>query len=264
MDVAKIEQAADLLAESRTAPRPFDSLPKACRPTEEADGYAVQRALARRLTDAGHGPVIGAKIGCTTPVMQSYMKIGSPCAGTMFRDGLHPSPAVLPFSAFRHVGVECEIAVRLSSALPEAETPVSRDDVADCVESCMAAIEIVDDRYRDFRSLDTPTLIADDFFHAGCVLGKPIEDWRSLDLASVEGRMIINGERVGTGLGDDILGHPLNALAWLAESGQAAARSLGAGSIVMLGSVVQTVWVSKGDRISVEIGELGRAEVRFR
>jgi hypothetical protein len=31
---------------------------------------------------------------------------------------------------------------------------------------------VVQDRYVDYPSLDTPTLIADDFFHHACVLGR--------------------------------------------------------------------------------------------
>ncbi len=258
-----IAQAVERLAANRETPGPFDGLSPDCRPGNEAEGYAIQSALAEVLAETRLGPVAGAKIGCTTPVMQSYMKIASPCAGTMYRRGVHDTPATLRHADFHHVGVECEIAARLSSPLPERPGSEGLDGIAACVGSCMAAIEIVDDRYRDFRVLDTPTLIADDFFHAGCVLGPAVEDWRAIDLAAVSGRMAINGEVIGSGRGADILGHPLKALAWLAETGQAGARGLGAGSIVMLGSVVQTVWVEAGDTVTVEIAGLGRAEVRF-
>ena len=127
----------------------------------------------------------------------------------------------------------------------------------------MAAIEVVDDRYRDYRSLDTPTLIADDFFNAGCVLGDPVESWRELDLARVGGRMTVNGDEVGTGRGGDILGHPLAALAWLANARAARGQGLAAGDFVLLGSVVQTRWVDAGDRVEVEVEGLGRASCRF-
>ena len=62
---------------------------------------------------------------------------------------------------------------------------------------------------RTTGSLDTPTLIADDFFNAACVLGEPVASWHELDLARVGGRMTINRSAVGTGPGGDILGHPL-------------------------------------------------------
>lgn len=263
MDTKALDQAVTLLAANRQPPGPFDGLPEAIRPADEAEGYAIQGALARRLSGAGMGAVAGAKIGCTTSVMQAYMKIDQPCAGTIYRSGLHDTPAELRFADYHRVGVECEIAVRLAAALPNANAPVDVADLTTCVESCMAAIEIVDDRYRDFRAIDTPTLIGDDFFHAGCVLAPPVADWRSLDLAAVTGTMAINGEIVGTGRGADILGHPLRALAWLAETGQARDRALGAGSIVMLGSVVQTCWLSAGDMVEVEIEELGRIRATF-
>ncbi len=264
MDELAIARAVERLANNRAAPGPFEGLPIECRPRDEAEGYAIQAALANVLVKAGRGPVIGAKIGCTTPVMQDYMNIGSPCAGTMHESGLQESPATLRFADYHKVGVECEIAVRLSAPLPGPGPSVNREAVAACVDSCLAAIEIVDARYSDFRAIDTPTLIADDFFHAGCILGPAVRDWRRLDLSGVTGRMAINGDVVGTGQGADILGHPLNALSWLANARHVGLYRLEAGSIVMLGSVVQTAWISAGDAVAVEIESLGNAEVRFK
>ena len=45
--------------------------------------------------------------------------------------------------------------------------------VAGAVEAYMPAIEIVDERYADWPRTEAATLIADDFFAAGCVLGEP-------------------------------------------------------------------------------------------
>jgi 2-keto-4-pentenoate hydratase len=127
----------------------------------------------------------------------------------------------------------------------------------------MAAIEVVDDRYDDYRALDTPTLIADDFFNAAGVLGAPVAAWRELGLAGVRGRMAINGVEVGTGRGGDILGHPLEALAWLANAVAVRGCCLEAGAFVLLGSVVETRWVAQGDLVEVEIEGLGSARGRF-
>jgi 2-oxo-3-hexenedioate decarboxylase/2-keto-4-pentenoate hydratase len=127
----------------------------------------------------------------------------------------------------------------------------------------MAAIEVVDDRYEDYKALDTPTLIADDFFNAGCVVGRDAENWRELDLTRLTGRMRINGREVGTGKGGDILGHPLNALAWLANALAVRGRMLTAGELVLLGSVVETRWVAAGDLVEIEVEGLGRASCVF-
>jgi 2-oxo-3-hexenedioate decarboxylase/2-keto-4-pentenoate hydratase len=127
----------------------------------------------------------------------------------------------------------------------------------------MASIEVVDDRYRDYPTLGTPTLIADDFFNAGLVLGEPVRAWQGLDLAALAGRMLINGQEVGTGRGGDILGHPLEALAWLATTAGARGMPLRAGEFVTLGSVVATKWITAGDKIRVEIDGLGSAGATF-
>ena len=164
---------------------------------------------------------------------------------------------------FRHVGVECEIAVRLAADLPASGAPYRREGIADAVGAGMAAIEVVDDRYEDYHALDTPTLVADDFFNAACVLGAPVEDWRALDLTGLRGRMTINGREVGIGQGGDILGHPLEALAWLANARAARGRHLRAGEFVLLGSVVETNWVETGDLIEAAIEGLGRASATF-
>ena len=138
------------------------------------------------------------------------------------RIGVHRSGVALRFDDFRRVGVECEIAVRLGRDLPATRAPFTADSVRDAVAAYMPAIEIVDDRYVDWRSTDTPTLIADDFFAAGCVLGAPVTD--PGDAAALVGTTVINGIEVGRGMGADVMGHPLNALAWIASSAGGAGR----------------------------------------
>ena len=129
--------------------------------------------------------------------------------------------------------------------------------MASRVDAVMAGIEIVDDRYRDYRSLGAPTLIADNFFNAGCVLGEPIRDWRRLDLEALGGRMLINGQEVGRGAGGMILGHPFEALAWLANSRASRGLGLQKGAFVFLGSLVETKYPNPGDSVQVEIEGLG-------
>jgi 2-keto-4-pentenoate hydratase len=260
---AAIANAADLLCAARVERRPLDRLPEACRPADEATAYAVQDALHRKLSAAGCGALAGHKIGCTTLVMQQFLNIANPCAGGVFAPTVQHGHGTFRHADFLHVGVECEIAVRLAKPLPAAGAPYDRDSVAAAVGACMAAIEVVDDRYEDYRSLDTPTLIADDFFNAACVLGEPVPNWRELDLTRGSGRMAINGSEVGTGSGGDILGHPLEALTWLANALAARGRSLAAREFVLLGSVVQTRWVEAGDLVEVEIEALGRASCHF-
>ena len=257
-------EAAVLLADARLARRRLDGLPAACRPRDQAEAYATQAALHVSLGARGLGPLAGHKIGCTTPVMQRFLAIGSPCAGGIFAATIHEGAADLRFDDFLHVGVECEIAVRLGADLPAAAAPFARDRVAAAVDACMAAIEIVDDRWVDYRRVDTPSLIADDFFNAACVLGPPVAGWRTLDLTQVVGVTRINGAEVGRGRGADVMGHPLAALAWLADSLAARDQALSAGDVVLTGSVVETRWVTRGDSVAVSLSGLGEAHANFR
>ena len=265
MNPEAIERAAALIRAARVGLVPLDVLPSDCRPADEADAYAVQQVLNSQLTAAGHGPLAGHKIGCTTPVMQAFLNIPNPCAGEVFRRTVHRRHGTFRAAEFLRLGVECEIAVELAADL-DGRTGAgqsARQAAGDAVGAVMASIEIVDDRYRDYSTLGTPTLIADDFFNAGCVLGEPLRDWRRLDLAGLAGRMLINGNEVGAGRGADILGHPLEALAWLAGSMAARGRTLRAGEFVSLGSVVATKWVQPGDEVRIELDGLGEARATF-
>lgn len=263
MNADLIDQAASILVSARSGRERFGGFPEICRPSSEAVAYQVQGRLHEMLEAKGQGGFVAHKIGCTTDIMQRYLGIPNPCAGGIFSPTLHHENGQFRHGDFCHVGVECEIAVLLGDDLVQAALPYDRETVATAVDACMAAIEIVDDRYVDFSKLDTPTLIADDFFNAGAVLGPRIQDWRHLDLAGLKGRMSINGKVFGPGLGADILGHPLNALAWLANALNARGRFLRSGEIVLLGSVVQTHWLDAGDMVEVEIENLGKVRANF-
>jgi len=253
-----ILQAATQLLDQRLSLTPISQLPESMQPRNESQGYQLQRVLNGLLTVAGMGEQVGHKIGCTTSVMQAFLDIPNPCAGRVFQKSVLRRAGRVPRSGFVKLGIECEIAVELSRDLDGEAAPATRDSVANAVGALMAAIEIVDDRYANYRTLGVPTLIADDFFDSGCVLGDTVRDWRKLDLARLTGTTTVNGEIVGRGTGALVMGHPFEALAWLANSrAKHGLGALHAGEFVLLGSVVETKWLNAGDRARVEIESLG-------
>ena len=258
----RIVEAARIIATSRRNRAALKALPPEIAPQDEADGYRVQRAVHDLLLP-GTGALVGYKIGCTSKVMQDYLDIPHPCGGGVFERGVHESGARLNAADFVHVGVECEIAVRLARDLLPSEEPFTAEWVMEAIETYMPAIEIVDDRYEQWETLGAPTLIADDFFAAGCVLGAPVARTAAPDLLSVTGRALINGAEAGRGTGADVLGHPHHALAWLANHLAAEGRGLHAGQIVLTGSLVKTVWLGAGDSVVMELAGLGRVEASF-
>jgi 2-keto-4-pentenoate hydratase len=255
--------AAKRLAKTRLTGGVVEILPEATRPKEEATAYSTQELVHNALTASGRGNRIGYKIGCTTQVMQVMLGIPNPCAGGVLSSTVHSRRADLRHADYRRPGVECEIAVSIADDLKLTDQPFSVSYIANHVNAIMAAIEIVDDRYDDYRQIGTPTLIADDFFHAGCVLGHPCTDWRRIDLTTTAGRTVINGVLRGQGIGADVMGHPFAAVAWLANKLAERGRTLHGGEFVLTGSVVETRWVDPGDSVVVAIDGLGEVYASF-
>lgn len=254
---------AEILAYVRLNRTPLAPLPPEAIPHDEADGYRVQDAL-HHLLSPDFGDQVGYKIGCTSAVMQQYLNIDHPCAGGLYMAGVHASGASLRYRDFVRVGVECEIAVRMGRDLVASGEPFTADSAAAAIEAYFPAIEIVDDRYADWRGMDAATLIADDFFAAGCVLGMAVPRAQAPDLTAVVGRAVVNGVESGRGTGADVLGHPHNALAWLANHLAADGRTLRKGDFVLTGSLVQTVWLNPGDAVLMELSGLGNVVADFK
>ena len=256
--------AAALLGRARQGDAAVEPLPDSLRPADEAGGYRVQRALRAWFAENGDSPPAGYKLGCTTPVMQAMLGLDAPVYGGVRAGDVHPSGAKLASARFRAPGIECEIAVRLGTGIDARGRPPTRAEIGAAVAEAMPAIEIVDNRYGDWSALGTPTLIADDFFQAACILGTPAADCDPMALDTLTGRTLVDGAETGRGSGADVLGHPLDAVAWLARALGRRGAILGAGSLVMTGSLVKTVWLERFPAFArVEIAGIGAAEVRL-
>ncbi len=240
--MTNIRAAAKTIAAARRNRTPLQPLASGAAPQTEAEGYRIQDTV-HDLLAADFGALAGYKIGCTSPVMQQYVGIPHPCSGGVFAKGVFGSGASLSTKDFVRVGVECEIAVRLARDQSPTEGPFTAEWVAESVEAYYPAIEI--------------------FFAAACVLGAPVARSAAPDLLKVVGRALINGVEVGQGTGADVLGHPHNALAWLANHLAADGKGLRAGEIVLTGSLVKTVWLGAGDKVMMDLSALGTVEVAF-
>lgn len=238
-------------------------MPEGVRPADESEAYDVQDRLHRLMAKSPFGPRAGFKIGCTTPVMQRYLGIDHPCAGIVSTSGVLRGMQNFAAGDFVRPGIECEIAVELARDIGPEDGPFTPEHVAEAVGCLFPAIEVVDDRYLEWKSFDLPTLVADDFFHAAVVLGPRVTHWRGLDLAEVRGRTFVDGGQVGEGKGADVLGHPMNALAWLAGLRASRGDKLRAGEIVSLGSLTETRWLDPGTRAEIVIDGLGGVGISY-
>ena len=252
--------AAQILRQARQDRVAVTPLPAGIAPATEAEGAAVQHALAGRV---GALPPYGFKIGATGRRMQAYLGVETPIAGFMRTQDVHHGHADLRFADFVNPGVECEVAVRLAHDLPPG--PCTLDQACAAVGDFFAGIEIVENRYGDLKQLGTPTLVADQMYHAAAVIADRNEAaWHTLDIAALHGRITLDNGVTDEGVTTDLLGHPLNGLAWLAGSPVAAAfGGLKAGQVIMLGSVTPPVWLTAPAHVTVAFPPLPPVTLEF-
>jgi 2-keto-4-pentenoate hydratase len=250
----------EILAEARRLHQPLPPAAETLAPASLDAAYAVQDTLHAALRDA-LGDIVGYKIGCTTPVMQKTLGIDHPSAGGIFARTRYESGADIRRSDFVTLGVESEVAVRLGRDVTPDGAPYTRASVAPLVDAYVPAIELVDDRYRAMARPPVPLLVADDFYGAGLVTGSP----RRLDpdaVVAVRTSLYVDGTLQGTGTADAVLGHPLEALAWLANHLAARGATLPAGFVVTLGAIVASFWITEGAH-TVEVVHEGLGAVRI-
>lgn len=231
------ERAHSLFASHRAGQpfAPFDGA--AALPSLDA-AYAVQRRYVALLTDAGQTTVAGYKIGLTSLRMQAMCGIDSPIAGAILATRIDTSGITLRRASYGRLGVEFEIGVRLDRDLPAAGAPYDFTTVAAAVAAVAPAIEVVDDRAANYQGLDMRSLIADNAWNAGLVLGPWCTRWP--DLAAIAAVVTRDGIEVDRGHGRDVLGHPFNALTWLVNHLAVHGDGLRRGDIIATGSIVPT------------------------
>jgi 2-keto-4-pentenoate hydratase len=239
---------------TRARYRPLDA---ALRAGPLEDAYRIQDTVHGLMTAGGRGDIVGWKIALTSKAMQQMTGVDQPAAGAIFSTVVHQSPARVALGDYHHLGVEFEVAVRLADDLPARGEAWTRLSVAPRVAACVPAFELVEDGDADYKTLDAFTLIAQNTWNGGVVLGAPAGDWRSVDLESAVTRCWINDGAGGQGKTGDAMGHPLEALAWVANLLNRRGRMLRRDMVVMTGSSITTKFPAAGDRVRFAIDGLG-------
>jgi 2-keto-4-pentenoate hydratase len=254
--MSRAADAARFLDEAHRTRARYQNLPEAIAPGTVAEAYAAQAALCE-LWAPRLGAVAGLKIATTTKVMQQLMGIDHPCMGTIFASRVHASPATIRKADFVNVRIECELAVKLARDLPKPSAPYTRESVRAAVSHVMPAFELIEDRFADYKSSRALSLIADNAWNGGIVLGPARPLPAGLDLDGIAGLLRSNGKEVGHGKTDD----PLGALAWLANQAADVGRPMQAGMVAITGSVMVTVDIAAGERLDFVLEGVGETSV---
>ena len=236
----------------------IDQLPPECRPLDRAAAYSAQKEIVQFSGQ----DVVGWKIAATSAAGQKHIGVDGPLAGPLLANRVLADGASVPLEGNIMMVAEAEFAFKFARALPKRTNPYTQDEVLAAVESLHPAIEVPDSRYTDFVKVGAPQLIADTACADWFVLGAPSSvNWRSRDLVTHEVAVYRNGEKVATGSGVNVLGDPRIALAWLVNELRTYADGIAAGQFVTTGTCVIPVPIQRGDKVRVDFGDFGTADV---
>jgi 2-keto-4-pentenoate hydratase len=84
-----------------------------------------------------------------------------------------------------------------------------------------------------------------------------------VDLPAAKVRHLVDGEEIAASSGANVLGNPLNSLAWLANHLAGRGRELTAGQWITTGAATGPLPAPAGSTVTGDFGELGTVEVRF-
>ncbi len=239
-------------------------IPEEFVPNSLADGYRVQALLVERiLSETGGGLPVGYKVACTNEIARTLLRTDGPVFGRLISSLCWPSGKVISAAGPTKLAVEPEFAFRMAEDVPKRTTPWDRESITPLVGAMLPAIEVVGHRFADWPAYFGPTLAADNAVNRGWVHGAPTNAWRNLDLASHPVCLSVNGEKRLTGSGTNVLGHPLNAVAWLANTLPDHGLRLRSGDYVTTGVCTDILATGPGESLEADFGTLGTVSLSF-
>ncbi len=259
MTPALIEQLGDELYQALTQCQVLEPLTSRHPDITIDDAYAIQQKMLARRLAAGE-KVVGKKIGVTSQAVMNMLGVFQPDFGWLTDGMVYNEGQAIPANTLIQPKAEGEIAFVLKKTLKGPG--ITAADVLAATEGVMACFEIVDSRIRDWK-IKIQDTVADNASCGVFVLGDRLVDPRDVDLATVGMVLEKNGDIVATGAGAAALGHPANAVAWLANTLGAHGIALEAGEVVLSGSLGIMVPVAAGDNLRVTMGGIGGCSVRF-
>ncbi len=203
----------------------------------------------------------GYKVGFTNIPVREKMGLPDSTYGYLLGDMVIEDGGNFQMSELIAPKVECEITLRLGKDLKGKDLTV--EQVLDAVDAVRATFEICDARIKDWKC-PYQDFFADNAFSARCILGST--DWTPVDQVDLLGETVSltrDGEEIATGKGEMAMGHPANAVSWLAA--KLADRDLGlkAGDIVMTGTLTPILPIEAPANYTATFSTLGTVTKQF-
>ncbi len=259
MDQNRMKALAEMLLAAEQSQKPIPPLTESDPGISVEDAYPIQLLVMEMKKSLGQ-VVVGKKIGLTSLAMQNMLGVKEPDYGHIL-DGM----VVMEAEKIRTTDlikprIEGELAFVLKEDLQGPG--VTLTEVIRCSEGVIPSLEIIDSRIVDWK-IKLPDTVADNASSARIVLGGTITSLHSLDLRTVGMVLEKNGEVVATAAGAAVLGHPAQAVAWLANKLAAYGIALRKGEVILSGSLTAAMPIGAGDFVRADFGPLGDVKIKF-
>ena len=231
-------------------------------PLHELANRAEAEAFQAAAISSFGGDPCGYKIGATSIEVQQLLNCEVPIYAPILRQDLLPSGATFRIPAGL-LGVECEFGFLMGRDFPSSDETLEMTGLQSAVAECFAALEIVGRRVTADVPLNEVSSIADFSLAVAAVRGEPIPDWAQRDLAALPVRAVRDGATVANGTGARVLGHPLNALLWLATALAERGGGLRDKEIVLTGTCTGITKVAPGQVFQGRFAHLSPVEIRL-
>ncbi len=252
-------EVARLLLEARRERRPISSIAHLFPAGSLEAAYRVQKINADAARAHGLRQV-GRKIGLTSLSVQRQLGVDQPDCGVLFEDMWFSDGDVLPIERLMQPRIEAEIAFVLGRDV--TVDGASHEQLQAAIDHVVVAAEIVDSAIAGWK-ISLVDTVADNASCGLFALGNQRHSIAGLDLRLCGMVLSRNGADASFGVGAACLGHPLNAVKWLADVAVRLGEPLRAGEIILSGALGSMVDVAAGDVFRIEVAGLGELVVPF-
>lgn len=259
MDQNRMKALAEMLLAAEQSQKPIPPLTESDPGISVDEAYRIQLLVMEMKKSRGQ-VVVGKKIGITSLAMQNMLGVKEPDYGHILDGMVVMEAEKIPTTDLIKPRIEGELAFVLKEDLQGPG--VALTEVIRCSEGVIPSLEIIDSRIVDWK-IKLPDTVADNASSARIVLGGTITPIKTLDLRTVGMVLEKNGEVAATAAGAAVLGHPAQAVAWLANKLAVYGIPLRKGEIILSGSLTAATPIAAGDFIRADFGPLGDVKTKF-
>ena len=224
------------------------------------EAYRVQDIVMQKRIDRGE-TVVGYKVGCTSPAIQSQLLLEEPICGKLFAPYLYDETACLYWNDYTNCAIEPEMVLKIGKDLKGHNLP---DEILmDAIDFVSPGIEIHNYKFW-YEPVTSQELICANGIHAGLVVGQTRVLPQDLSFETELFEVLKNGQLIAAAPASAIMGGPLHSLRWLTGFLTQKGQTLPSNTVVIPGSPVELITIDDDTQLTVKIDKVGSTVMKFR